>query len=137
MAKKRAHTGCTPPKIVHPAVEMCTPGAGCTLNFVHWMISDPYVVDERSFCVGFTYKAKTAWKNLGGDRVVWVIISETYVFLLKIISLLASLRCANISILSISYIYTCTGTLAFIITEAGTVKEILGNVVLKRSHRKL
>ena len=33
--KKRAHTGCTPPKIVHPAMEMCTPGAGCTLNFGH------------------------------------------------------------------------------------------------------
>ena len=33
--KKRAHTECTPPKIVHPAVEMCTPGAGCTLNFGH------------------------------------------------------------------------------------------------------
>ena len=33
--KKRAHTGCTPPKIMHPAVEMCTPGAGCTLNFGH------------------------------------------------------------------------------------------------------
>ena len=31
--KKRAHTGCTPPKIVHPAVKMCAPGAGCTLNF--------------------------------------------------------------------------------------------------------
>ena len=33
--KKRAHTGCTPAKIVHPAVEICTPGAGCTLNFGH------------------------------------------------------------------------------------------------------
>ena len=31
--KKRAHIGCTPPKIVHPAVEMCTPGAECILNF--------------------------------------------------------------------------------------------------------
>ena len=25
--KKRAHTGCTSPKIVHPAGEMCAPGA--------------------------------------------------------------------------------------------------------------
>ena len=33
--KKRAHTGCTPPKIVHPSVKMCAPGAGCTLNFGH------------------------------------------------------------------------------------------------------
>ena len=31
--KKRAHTKCTPLKIVHPAVNMCAPGAGCTLNF--------------------------------------------------------------------------------------------------------
>ena len=30
---KRAHSGCTPQKTVHPAAEMCTPGAGCTLNF--------------------------------------------------------------------------------------------------------
>ena len=37
--KKRAHTGYTPPKIVHPAVEVCTPGAGCTLNFGHCTIS--------------------------------------------------------------------------------------------------
>ena len=35
LLKKRAHTGCTPPKIVHPAMEMYTPGAGCTLNFGH------------------------------------------------------------------------------------------------------
>ena len=34
-SKKRAHTGCTPLKMVHPAVEMCTSGAGCTLNFGH------------------------------------------------------------------------------------------------------
>ena len=35
LLKKRAHTVCTPPKIVHPAVEMCAPAAGCTLNFEH------------------------------------------------------------------------------------------------------
>ena len=29
------HTGCKPPKIMHPSEEMCTPGAGCTLNFGH------------------------------------------------------------------------------------------------------
>ena len=33
--KKRAHSGCTPSEIVHPTAEMCTPGAGCTLNFGH------------------------------------------------------------------------------------------------------
>ena len=33
--KKRAQSGCKPPKIVHPATIMCTPGAGCTLNFGH------------------------------------------------------------------------------------------------------
>ena len=33
--KKRANSGWTPPKIMHLAVEMCTPGAGCTLNFRH------------------------------------------------------------------------------------------------------
>ena len=26
---------CTPPEIVHPAAEMCTPGAGCILYFGH------------------------------------------------------------------------------------------------------
>ena len=26
------------PKYVHPATKMCTPGAGCTLNFEHWCI---------------------------------------------------------------------------------------------------
>ena len=31
--KKRTHSGCTPPKTVHLATEMCTLGAGCTLNF--------------------------------------------------------------------------------------------------------
>ena len=37
--KKRAHTGCTPPKIVHPAVNMCAPDAGYTLNFGHcWVV---------------------------------------------------------------------------------------------------
>ena len=30
--KKRAQIGCTLPIIVHPALEMCTPAAGCTLN---------------------------------------------------------------------------------------------------------
>ena len=30
-----AITGCTSPKTVHPAAEMCTLGAGCTLNFGH------------------------------------------------------------------------------------------------------
>ena len=29
------HTGCTAFKIMHPAAELCTPGAGCTLNFQH------------------------------------------------------------------------------------------------------
>ena len=33
--KKRAQSGCTPPKFVHPAAEMWAPGAGCTLNFGH------------------------------------------------------------------------------------------------------
>ena len=31
-----AQKTCTHSKIVHPAVEMCTPGAGCTLNFGHY-----------------------------------------------------------------------------------------------------
>ena len=31
--KKRAHAGGTLPKIVHPGVNMCAPGAGCALNF--------------------------------------------------------------------------------------------------------
>ena len=35
LSKKRAHSECTPPKIVHPAAEICAPGAGCTLNFGH------------------------------------------------------------------------------------------------------
>ena len=30
--KKRAHTGCTLPKIVHPAVIMCAPGAPLILD---------------------------------------------------------------------------------------------------------
>ena len=33
--KKCAHSGCTSLKIVHPALKMCTPGAGCMLNFGH------------------------------------------------------------------------------------------------------
>ena len=37
--KNRAHTRWTPPKIMHPAVEMCAPGAGCTLNFGHCQCS--------------------------------------------------------------------------------------------------
>ena len=30
-----AHAGCTSFNIVHPALESCTQGAGCTLNFEH------------------------------------------------------------------------------------------------------
>ena len=33
--KKRAHTGRTSQKNVHPPAEMCAPGAGRTLNFEH------------------------------------------------------------------------------------------------------
>ena len=47
-----APTGCTSPKTVrpgispksvHPAVKMCAPGAGCTLNFRHCIIMFPKV----------------------------------------------------------------------------------------------
>ena len=33
--KKCARSGCTSLKIVHLALKMCTPGAGCMLNFGH------------------------------------------------------------------------------------------------------
>ena len=33
--KKCAQSECTSLKIVHPALKMCTPGAGCMLNFGH------------------------------------------------------------------------------------------------------
>ena len=33
--KKREHSRCTPLEIVHPAMEICTPGAGWTLNLGH------------------------------------------------------------------------------------------------------
>ena len=35
LSKKHVNYGCTPPKSVHPAVEMYMPGAGCTLIFGH------------------------------------------------------------------------------------------------------
>ena len=35
--KYHAHTGFTGLKYVHPAAKMCTQGAGCTLNFEHWV----------------------------------------------------------------------------------------------------
>ena len=31
------------------------------------IISDPGTVDERNFCVGFTYKARRAWRKPGDD----------------------------------------------------------------------
>ena len=36
--KRPAHTGCTAFKPMHPAAELCTPGAGCTLNFEHCLL---------------------------------------------------------------------------------------------------
>ena len=45
--KKCPHAGCTPPKIVHPAAEMCTPGAGCTPNFGHCR---PHMVVGAKVC---------------------------------------------------------------------------------------
>ena len=46
--KKRAHTRCTPLRIMHPAVEMCTPGAGCTLTFAH-CVSSHYIKRNEFF----------------------------------------------------------------------------------------
>ena len=37
MEKKCAQSGCTSLKIVHPALKMCTSGAGCMLYFEHCM----------------------------------------------------------------------------------------------------
>ena len=42
--KKCAHIGRTVPKMVCPMTELCTPGAGCTVNFEHCMSNTSYYV---------------------------------------------------------------------------------------------
>ena len=49
--KKSAHSGCTPPKIVHPAAEMGSPGAGCTLNFGHCIKTQLLKLIKITFCL--------------------------------------------------------------------------------------
>ena len=39
--KKCTHIGRTCPKNVRPAVQMCAPGAVCTVNFEHWGCLQP------------------------------------------------------------------------------------------------
>ena len=45
---KCAHSGCTSLKIVQMALKMCTPGAGCMLNFGHCIIIIMYDTVGRS-----------------------------------------------------------------------------------------
>ena len=54
--KKCTHTRCTSPKIVHPSVKICAPGAGCTLNFGHCNEPCPYasVIEDKS---GLMYRS--------------------------------------------------------------------------------
>ena len=50
-----AYTGCTALKIMHPALNSCTQGAGCTLNFEHCCSSIHYDFLRQPLSLGSEY----------------------------------------------------------------------------------